>query len=487
MVAGRRTHADLVLDRYSERGFPYAFADLHAQTTLQLVPGQRIRGSVFGSRDRFRMFLGDVRDNVHSEWTNAAGSVRWDRELVRGGIQAVLWGSRYQGNLTVGALPADRLASRNDVRIAGARLLLSRQGDRSGFRAGAEGTLGQVDVIGPDAPGGYLMGQSNASHRSAAAFVEVERWVGRFRLGPGLRLEYAPETGRVAAAPRVFVRYHLGESLAITGGLSRSHQRLSTLRDDRFPLPGPPFWFAHDRDMPTSQSDAAILAVEGWLTPEWSFEASVYRRSFDDIARWRPTEEGRSVDALAFDDGSASGLSAWVRRHGRLSGWVGYEFQQISMTEADSGTEYSPPWERRHTVEAAVAARPWRGLRLGGQLSYSTGAPFWPQNGAVSVWRLDPLNGVLVGDGFVATWSQQQMQLPQYVRLDVSVRWPFHWGETSIEPHLSVLNVTGRQNVLYYRIVHGRGTAGESSAYLHPELQLPIPAAFPSLGIDVRF
>ena len=59
----------------------------------------------------------------------------------------------------------------------------------------------------------------------------------------------------------------------------------------------------------------------------------------------------------------------------------------------------------------------------------------------------------------------------------------------TIEPHLSVLNLTGRQNVLYY-IFQSEVTEPNTfrgDYYLRPELQLPIPIAFPSFGVDITF
>src|SRR5690606_3356963 len=45
MVALRRTHLDLVADRFLEKDFPYAFHDVNARITIQPRSNQRVRAS----------------------------------------------------------------------------------------------------------------------------------------------------------------------------------------------------------------------------------------------------------------------------------------------------------------------------------------------------------------------------------------------------------------------------------------------------------
>lgn len=488
MVAGRRTHADLVLDHLSERGFPYAFWDAHGQVTFRPHPEHRVRISAFGSEDRFRMFLETVVDNMLSRWANGVASAQWDWTPGAGiGLRTVVWVSRYESSVGFGSF-LDRPTSRNDVSVAGLKTVVAKQGGEGGFQAGLEVEAGNVGLVGGEQAGGLFMGQSTTRERTAAAFVDVERWIGPLRLAPGLRIEFNGQGVRLA--PRLFGRLHLSPDVALTLGLTRSYQTLSTLRDDRFPLPGPPFWFAQSADMPISRSDATVLALEGWLGRNWSFDVSVYGRAFRDIARWRP-EEDRTLTGLGFDDGHATGLSASLRRHaGRLTGWIAYDVSRVQLSDSDTGTDYSPPWEHRQTLHTAISLRVWKDANLSAQAAYSTGAPFWPENGAVATWQLDPIRGKIGGGDTRPTWSQRQMRLPDYIRIDVSTRWPFRWGSATVEPYLSLLNVTGHQNVLYYGLVAGNvwtGPGTNPGALLSPEMQLPIPMAFPSVGVDIRF
>lgn len=486
MVAARRTHADLVLDRYSDRGFPYAFWDADAHVTVRPTPAHRIRTSFFGSQDRFRMFLEYVSDHMTSRWENAVGSVQWDWTIGHGlGLRTVVWGSRYDGGLAIGG-GVERPTSTNNVAVAGLAVTLSSHGELGGIRTGLDLETGRMALHGGVGPGGLFEGDTSSPYQTVAAFVETDRWLGPLRLGPGLRIEAFPATGAVRLAPRLYGRLHVGEAVVLTAGVTRSHQVASTLRDDRYPLPGPPFWFAHDGGMPVSRSDAATVAVEGWLGQEWSFELSTYVRSLVDIPRWRPIGS-RTLEGLDFDDGSAEGLSVSIRRHaGRLTGWVGYEGSRVRFEEADTGRRYSPPWEHRNTLEAAVSARVFKQATISSRATFSTGAPFWPETGIVSTWRFDPIRGAIRNGGGYPTWSTEQMRLPEYFRADVSVRWPFQVGQAVMEPYLRLLNITGRQNVLYYRLANTWSPQSPGSR-LYPELQLPIPVAFPSLGLDVRF
>lgn len=486
LVAARRSHLDLLAPLTGGRDFPYALHDVQGALSLEPAADHTLRASLFGSADRFRMFLGHSDGDLGSRWQNQAGSLRWGWAIDGSWtLETTLWGSAYTGDLQVGDGSAAPVTT-SQVRAGGLRLEASRQGEAAGLRAGVEVEGGRVALTGDQAPGSYFVGESADRYALPALYIETEHWLGKLRLAPGLRLAYDGRGAGVLAEPRLAARWHLSDELTVNVGASRAYQALSTLRDDRHNLPGAPLWLLHPRGAPLSRTDGASAAIEGWRGHAWSYSASVYGRRFGDVVRWRPVG-ARDLATLAFDDGHALGAEFFLRRHaGRATGWIGYGFGRVRLQEAEHGLVYDAAWDRRHALDVALFVRAWERLSLSGRFTYGTGLPFWPLVGELDLPRLDPLRGRTDPGDAVPVWGDTQQRYPGHLRLDVGLRYPFRLRGAEVEPFLSVQNLTGRRNVAYYRLGNELFGGYEGVPWLVPEGALPF-TIFPSLGIDVRF
>lgn len=488
LISGRRTHLDAVAELTGD-DFPYAFHDLQGGVNLSPGGGHDFRASFFTSADRFRMFFGGGGDDLHSRWRNNAASLRWN--WTRGGRwsgEATLWGSGYVGTLVAGdSATADLVTSR--VGLGGLRLEAARQGEETGFRFGLDAELGRIALLGGAEPGSYLVGTTRNGYFLPAVYAETERWLGPVRLMVGLRGTHRPGAGQVLLDPRAAARLHFTDDVVFTIGVGRTHQILSSIQDDRHVLPGTALWIVRPDGAPASRSDGMTAGIEGWLGREWSIGAGGYARSFKDIPRWRPVGS-RAISELAYDDGSAIGMELSARRHaGRITGWLGYGFARVRHREDGSGRNYHPPWDRRHSLEATVFIRLRDYLSLSNHVVYGSGLPFWPFQGYVSTPRFTPLVPSRQTPPLeqAPLWGEEQMRYPDYFRLDLGLRSSFRIRGVEVEPFASVLNVTGRPNVLYYEL---RGTDGSQAvgggAVLEPVNPFPL-ARVPSLGVDVHF
>lgn len=479
LLAGRRSHVDLV---YGDDP-PYALYDVQGSVSVGGRTGHRVQASGFASSDRFRMFFANSTGDLHSNWRNGAGSLRWGWN--GGGswsLAATAWGSRYRSEITLGDGP-DSPATTDAVDAAGVRFEVSRRGEESGLRMGIEAEGGRVELAGADEPGTYFVGRVEDDYALPAAYVEAERWLGRLRLSPGLRVTFDGHSAEALVQPRLAGRMDLGSGVALTVGAGRTYQLLSALRDEHNSVPGPPLWFVHPKGAPTSATDQVSAAVEGWIGRAWSYSAGAYARSFRDIPRWSPTGS-RDLGSLGYDDGSAVGLEVSGRRHaGRLTGWAGYGFGRARLAEGGTGVEYAAAWDRRHSLDAAAFLRLGRRLSLSGRMVYGSGLPFRPFAGYLATPRLEPLLGATTFEGAVPIFAREQQRYPAYFRLDAGLRRPFQVRGATVEPFLSVQNLTGRANVLYYRPAI---SAGSRQPVLSPVTALPL-TTMPSLGIDVRF
>lgn len=475
MMAGRRSHVDL-----AKGGFPYSFSDFEGRVSLTPTEADRLGVSWFLSSDRFRWFVSSFGEGLHSRWSNAAGSAEWRRALA-GGWSTLLgtWSSGYFGSIAVG--DGDELpTSEARVRELGLRVEARREAKATSLRVGGELVRDRVELEGAQHAGGYLVGRSTGSSLTATGYVELDQRLGAVRLAPGLRVSHEVETRRNFIEPRVGLRMYLARSLSLTVGYNRTYQILSTLRDDRYLVPGAPLWFLRRGNDPASRADGATGELSWWLGTRYSVVASAYVRSYKAIPRWRPSGR-RDLTELAYDDGSSRGLDLFVRRHsGRITGWLGYTWGEVRLDEAESGATYAPGWDRRRAVDASVAFQASPRLTLSSHLALGSGLPFWPATGAFDGYRLDtPQRRLAPGSAF-PVWADEQARLPDYLRLDIGARYRFRAGSLDLEPFASVLNATNHYNVLFYRV----GTDPAERARLYPENQLPW---LPVLGLDVRF
>lgn len=488
MVAGRHSVSHLALEGLGlvDEGAPFSFWDGQARMEWTLTPFDVVRGSAYASDDDFTMFLEGASADLSSSWKNRVGSVRWDHDFAGPWeLNAVGRHSGYRAVLRLGGA-VDSPTTTDDVAVSALAMELRRRGTDTGIRAGMEVESTSAEVDGGTREGGYVEGRAEASQVMTSAWGELERWVGPVRFTPGLRVSTSLDGGgRVLAAPRFAARVQVGDETFLTAGLGRTHQLLSTLRDDRYPLPGAPIWFLRFDDHPVTSADQAAVSLDGWYGDEWSAEVSVWGRRFRAVPVWRP-EGDRDPSAVRFEDGRAWGGEAMLRRYvGSVHGWVGYAVARTTL-EGEDGT-YAAAWDRRHTVDLAAFWDASQRATLSARLSYGTGSPFWPQAGEGRALWLDGRTGDLGEREFFPIWSDEQRRFPRYFRMDVGARGGFRIGGAEVGLHASVVNLTGRENVLFYRYVEVAPEPGASRvARLVPSEQFPF-TILPSLGVDVRF
>jgi hypothetical protein len=489
MVAARSSEANVPGFRFLQAEYPYTFGDVHARASFVPAAGQRVSASLFGSSDEFGLVTEYGVHDVGSRWRNAAGSLRWERQAGPWSTSATAWASGYGGDLSVGVIIGDEhdiAPVDNRVRTGGVRLDASRAWTAGTLRGGVDVEGGTLSLLGSDLAGGYFQGENRGTYAMPAAYVEGDARIGRLRLAPGLRVAYDGRTGEVLPEPRLAARLHLTPDVALSVGAGRSHQVLSTLRDDRQVLPGTIFWFVHPDGAPASRTDGVSASLDGWMGRAWSFSAGAYARRFTDIARWMPEGE-RSLDEVGWDDGTATGVEVSLRRHaGRLTGWVGYGGGRVRMRDEENARDYDAVWDRRHAVDAALFLRTWRSVTLSAQATYGSGMPFWPWAGNLTTPRLNPLMGQTWETGYAPVFADRQIRYPDYFRLDLGARVPLRVLGVRLEPSVGLRNVTERGNVFYYRAETRSTSPGDTGTSLLVPVQ-PFPESLVvSLGLDVR-
>ena len=499
LAAGRKAFVDLARIKV-----PYSFHDLNLGVEAHPAEEHRLRWSLFASDDDYAwdfQSAGVGHESFGAKWANLATSASWS--WVRNNrmtTDVTAYHSRYRGKQTFGGTSTDP-STTNRISATGLKAGFTWRGERKGGRAGIAVEGGPVQLLG-EGTGALFEGDLSASYLHAYAFAEVEAWLGPLRLSPGVRAATERRSGRNFVEPRFSVRLRT-PYFAVSASVDRTYQFLSTLRDAYTLEPGAPMWFVHGKNQPPSVADGISLSVDAWRGEGWTAGVAGWTRRFKGLPSWRA---GRSRDphTLAFHDGQARGVDVIVQRHvGRVRGWASYQWARVRVTDA-AGAEYHPQWDRRHEFEGLVAVDLPREFGISVRGTVGTGGPFWYPVGSYANLRYDPhqrldaptYEGALLSEAdWFTVWSDVQGRLPTYARFDVSANYAFRWGAWEIAPYLSVVNVTGRNNILYYQFA-GLSEVSEDGMLFSEigddrlgyvfdyEQQLPF---LPTIGINFKF
>lgn len=486
LAAGRKAFVSL-----ARINVPYSFSDLNFGAEMHPAEEHRLRWSLFASDDYYAwdfQSAGVGHESFSAKWANLTSSASWSWvRNNRATSDVTAYYSRYRARQTHGGTTTDP-STTNRVSVAGLRAGLTLRGERTGARAGISVEGGPVKLWN-SGNGAAFEGDLSRSYRHMSAFAEVEAWLGPLRFAPGVRASMETKSARNFVEPRFSVRYRAG-AFAVSGSVDRSYQFRSALRDAYSREPGAPMWFVHDENQPASQANGASLALDAWRGEGWTFAAAGWVRRFKGLPYWR-AGLARDPSVMEHHDGRAYGIDVTVQRHtGPVRGWVSYQWANASLDDG-AGTTYRPDWDRHHEVEALVTADLPGGFNASFRATVGSGGPFWYPAGAYSNFRFDPhqgdpeWEGTLLSESDVYTvWSDVQGRLPTYARFDVSAKYGFRWGAWELAPYLSVVNVTGRNNVLFYQSA-GLADLGPNAPWiLTYEQQLPF---LPTIGIDFKF
>ena len=471
---------------------PYSFHDLNFGLEMHPAEEHRLRWSMFASDDYYAwdfQSAGVGHESFSAKWANLTSSASWSwvRDN-RATADVTAYYSRYRARQTHGGTTIADPSTTNRIAVTGLRAGLTLRGERTGARAGVSVEGGPVRLWN-SGTGAAFEGDLSRSYRHLSAFAEIEAWLGPLRFAPGARASMETESGRNLVEPRFSVRYR-ADAFAVSASVDRSYQFMSALRDAYSREPGAPMWFVHGENQPASLADGVSLSLDTWRGEGWTFAAAGWIRRFRGLPYWR-AGVARDPSVMEHHDGRAYGIDVMVQKHtGPVRGWVSYQWANASLDDR-AGTTYRPDWDRRHEVEALVTADLPGGFGASFRATVGSGGPFWYPAGTYGNLRFDPHQqagswaGTVLGDSdFFTVWSDVQGRLPTYARFDVSAKYGFRWGAWELAPYLSVVNVTGRNNVLFYQSAGLVGLGPNDPWVLTYEQQLPF---LPTFGIDFKF
>ncbi len=496
-VSGRRSWFDQL-----PKSVPYHLTDYQGIVEGWTPGGSRILITAYKGDDVFN--LTDVNEDDEDgfplraawEWGNDLIGVRWTTPRRDGGAFDVRAGyTRFNSALAFPDFSDTEFSSGISQASLGAELehAMGRQWTlKTGVSADRMTHLNLISS------GGTRFTDNSGEGWLGGVFAHTE-WRGGldWLVEAGLRADrWMPAAGDPInqAAPRFAVkRFFRNGDMAVKAAAGRFTQFLHSARDDEVPI-GIDVWVLTGDLAPRIVSDQIQVGVDAYFEGGWFASLETYQRFFDGVTTFNPVDDpNRGNDDLLPGTGGSHGVDFFLRRTGDgVTGWLSVSWLRATRTFPDflSGREpptdhtYPPIFDRRLDVDLVLRLPLPAGLRGGVRWNLGTGLPytrplgsfayFSPQNvsGGRLTWQEDEANAMFLG-------PRNGARYPAYHRLDLSMRRTFIFGWGTLTPHLDVLNVYNRKNVLFYFFDYTAEAATRSGLSMFPIL--------PTVGLEVTF
>ena len=500
----RRSYFDKLLEPVFE--FPYHLADVQGSFEGETAGGGRLSVTGYAGEDVLDFRELDVEDfplRVLWSWGNQALGARWQRTRPgRGSLALLASFARFGTELGFPDFGDTRFDSRIHQASAAADLELP-PGRSSRSRAGLRADRFSYDnlatsggtVFGEGRGTGWLLGGYGQVdwHRSSAWLVEA-----------GARVDgWLPEPGDAVwvLSPRVAAkRFFAGSHWAVKGAVGRYAQFLHSIRDEELPL-GLDVWVLSGARAPHVVSDQVQVGVEGYPQEKWHVALEGFHRTFDGVVTFNVADDPNDpLDDILAGRGTSWGADLLLRRtEGEVAGWLALSFLRARRTFPDllspetprPEITYAPIFDRRLDLDLVLrfpAPRGWEGglrFNLGSGVPYTrplaSFASYEPRfvGGGRLAWRGATDESDTFGSYSVFLGERNGERYPPYHRLDVSLRKTYRKSWGSLTPHLDVLNIYNRKNVLFYFFEYDRDPPRRSGISMFPFL--------PTIGLEASF
>ena len=473
-----------------QKTFDFRFYDLNAKINFNINPNNRLFFTFYTGQDEFSQYASTAVNTYGIRWNNKAGTLRWNH-VFHGRLFAntTFSYSKYKYSL---ALPEEQNGSWNSS-IAN----LTLKSDATWYlnpdntlRAGMEITNHESN------PGEVKMNTNGAQAPQVSPYHSMEyvlylsneQRIGKhFSLRYGLRLpiwqNWGPATVYyfdvnhnvidtatfpamtaygifITPEPRLNVQYRIDTASSIKISYCRTTQFMQLLSNSTSPFNSVEVWaLAGPNILPQKADQIALGYSRDFFKAKATFSVEAYYKWFHDHLDYRdhanmlfnPLIEGE----LRFGSSKSYGVEVMFRKHtGKWTGWMGYTWSRAFITtpEVNNGESYPAFYDRPNDFSVNINYDTRKHWSFQVNWIYMTGSPitmpigFYYNNG-YSV----PLYG-----------QKNNGRLPDYHRLDLSVRYVFNKPGNRYQHGLSVTlyNAYGRLNPFsesYNKTTNGNG------------------------------
>jgi hypothetical protein len=490
----RRSYFDQLLRPFFD--FPYHLTDVQLYAEAWTPGGGRLAITGYTGRDVLNLTGADSFPlRVRWDWGNDVIGASWLSPVGGGTFEARIGASRFGTGISFPEFADTEFRGRVGQLLA--RADLNRPAGP--FTLGVGVAADHVVYDNRAETGGAVFRETGEPGWLTGAYGQARWRAGAWLMEAGLRGDvWSPRGGSGAAVlqPRVALKYFIGSGdQAVKFAAGRYSQFAHSLRDEELPL-GIDIWVLSGTRAPRVLSDQVQAGIEGYLADSWFGALEAYYRRFDGVVTTNPADDPDDpLDDLLAGTGLSYGADLYVRRErGRIRpmlavSWLRAwrEFETNTGADMPARLRYAPVFDRRVDIDLVVQAMLPRALELGMRLNIGTGLPYTRPVGAYVYHDYSLIDrgwnfrtaGSDTARSAIVLGPRNAERYPAYHRLDVSLRKTYHrrWG--ALTPHLDVLNIYNRRNVLFYYYQYDRTPPLRSGLSMFPFL--------PTAGLEVRF
>jgi hypothetical protein len=503
-LSARRSYFDQLLRPFFD--FPYHLTDVQLFAEAWTPGGGRLSVSGYAGEDVLDLAGTDSFPlQVRWDWGNQVAGAAWIEPLDGGGTLEVRAGySRFATGIRFPEFGDTDFRGRVDQWLGRADLTVPA----GPLRLGAGLALDRLRYANRAETGGAAFRRTGEGGWLTGAYAQAGWSPGAWLLEAGLRADAwraaaAPADGprgggsATVLQPRLAVKRFIGSGdQALRFAIGRYAQFAHSVRDEELPL-GIDIWVLTGARAPHVVSDQVQGGVEGYLGPAWFGALEVYYRSFDGVTATNSADDPDDpFDDLLEGRGVSWGADFLMRRErGRVRPMLAVSWLRAwrEFPDALAGMDppptlrYAPVFDRRLDADLVVQAMLGRDIELGLRWNLGTGLPYTRPLGAYVYHEYSLIEGRWRFEGGQSDTARSAIVLgprnaeryPAYHRLDVSVRRTYRKAWGTLTPHLDLLNVYNRRNVLFYFYDYDETPATRSGISMFPFL--------PTAGVEVRF
>ena len=295
------------------------------------------------------------------------------------------------------------------------------------------------------------------------SFFLQDRWEvsKRLKIRSGLRLTDYNLHKKIYADPRIGMKYHISDDIALKANWGLYHQFLTTANNQDENLRLVELWLGIPKEKPASVSEHVIGGIEYMSPRNIFYRIELYQKTFENLLTLKQDNaneyEGTSQDSTMneFWDtrGNSNGIELLVKKSsGKFNGWIGYTFSETKYYTEPSGW-HNPNFDRTHTINIVGNYDLTSDLELSAALTQSSGNPYTKILGRVYDWEQSlyndsywyPIDSYLVGE-------KNTERYDDYFRIDIGMtRKGGNLFGLEYDTYWQIMNLTRHINILSYR------------------------------------
>ena len=511
MISGRRTYFDKVVnalkipigensngnDIYFQ--FPYYFYDYQIKANLDINPDHRLTYSRFYGDDKLKFSFDDPVEVVSNDnvtvnqestfsvdwpWGNQTNGLTWrwiispktiaktfisnsryrfDFDLTFRDKSTYIYSDSTVNNFTNFTFNIYDIIKDNTIETEIDWKYSEDHQITSGFQIKSiDFDLGlKFEIDTQDTSFSYTPLDLKEATREISFYVQ-DRWEvsDKLKLRGGLRTTDYNLHDQLYFDPRIGIKYHYSDNIALKGNWGIYHQFLTTANNQDENLRLVELWLGIPKEKPASISQHVIAGIEYMSPRNIFYRMEIYQKDFNNLLTLKQentnTVEGTSSDSTTneFWDtrGNSQGVELLIKKSsGKFNGWFGYTFSKTKYYTEPSGWHY-PNFDRTHTLNIVASYELNSDLELSVAVTQSSGNPYTNILGRVYDWEQNlysetywyPMDSYIIGE-------KNTERYDDYFRFDIGMtRKGGNLFGLEYDTYWQIMNLTRHVNILSY-------------------------------------